>query len=621
MPARKRTNFVAGTLSASITNVATTISGAGLAALPVIASPDYAILALDPDASAGAPELVKVTAHSSGATTATITRAQESTSARAHASGVAFRQVVTSTDWSLIETAENVKAHGAVGDDSTDDTTAFGLAQDAAGSGGTVFVPDGTYQVTGLALSSSDQRWVLSKKAVIKRRASSASTVVTISASGVEFEGGTIDGNKAAAGTGVYGIKVTADHCKVLRTYVKDTKNYGIYGENVSNFDIHFNRVTDSDNIGIFVQTTAAGNATDADCSIIGNRVDRSSLGAGITAGAIHVHGTDPSKVYRTRIIGNTTALPTSPTGTDPIGIEVWGDTTSGGSAYSVISGNTTVGGAMGISVAASPYSAVTGNTILGPDTFGIELAVSDFCSVVGNTVNGNALPTKLIVVDQSRHCVVEGNVCDAPASGGTGIFVGSSTSTDATCNTVVANKIKFTGAGKGIWLQSNHASADVSRCIVWGNQIEGDSTASSDGIQLSLDAGALDGTLVGGNSFLNVENGHTQGSDTNTRFYGATYSGVTNAYAGSTGSGRRILDTSAGVAEFGVASLSSAGNLNLNGYIAIGSTTVWRYGTGTPEGAITAPVGSIFSRTDGGAGTTFYVKESGAGNTGWVAK
>jgi hypothetical protein len=43
--------------------------------------------------------------------------------------------------------------------------------------------------------------------------------------------------------------------------------------------------------------------------------------------------------------------------------------------------------------------------------------------------------------------------------------------------------------------------------------------------------------------------------------------------------------------------------------------------GAGTPEGAVTAPVGSIFMRSDGGAGTSFYVKESGTGNTGWVAK
>jgi hypothetical protein len=43
--------------------------------------------------------------------------------------------------------------------------------------------------------------------------------------------------------------------------------------------------------------------------------------------------------------------------------------------------------------------------------------------------------------------------------------------------------------------------------------------------------------------------------------------------------------------------------------------------GSGTPEGVISAPVGSTYRRTNGGAGTSFYVKESGTGNTGWVAK
>lgn len=58
-------------------------------------------------------------------------------------------------------------------------------------------------------------------------------------------------------------------------------------------------------------------------------------------------------------------------------------------------------------------------------------------------------------------------------------------------------------------------------------------------------------------------------------------------------------------------------------GYVQVGSTgsTRWYKGTGSPEGVVTASVGSLYSRTDGGASTTLYVKESGAGNTGWVAK
>lgn len=41
----------------------------------------------------------------------------------------------------------------------------------------------------------------------------------------------------------------------------------------------------------------------------------------------------------------------------------------------------------------------------------------------------------------------------------------------------------------------------------------------------------------------------------------------------------------------------------------------------GTPEGMVAAPIGSLAYRNDGGASTSIYVKESGTGNTGWVAK
>lgn len=43
--------------------------------------------------------------------------------------------------------------------------------------------------------------------------------------------------------------------------------------------------------------------------------------------------------------------------------------------------------------------------------------------------------------------------------------------------------------------------------------------------------------------------------------------------------------------------------------------------GEGSPEGVVSAPVGSLYLRSDGGPGSTLYVKESGSGNTGWSAK
>lgn len=50
-------------------------------------------------------------------------------------------------------------------------------------------------------------------------------------------------------------------------------------------------------------------------------------------------------------------------------------------------------------------------------------------------------------------------------------------------------------------------------------------------------------------------------------------------------------------------------------------TTATWTSGIGSPEGLVSATLGSFYSRTDGGAGSTFYVKESGSLATGWVAK
>jgi len=61
-------------------------------------------------------------------------------------------------------------------------------------------------------------------------------------------------------------------------------------------------------------------------------------------------------------------------------------------------------------------------------------------------------------------------------------------------------------------------------------------------------------------------------------------------------------------------------------GILVLGSSATanvsHRSGAGSPEGAIAAPQGLTYSRTDGGAGTTWYVKETGgATSTGWSAK
>ena len=110
------------------------------------------------------------------------------------------------------------------------------------------------------------------------------------------------------------------------------------------------------------------------------------------------------------------------------------------------------------------------------------------------------------------------------------------------------------------------------------------------------------------------------------------TGAGVTWAIAPTNGT-MAWLDTPGGTVDTTL-ERSSAGSLHVNhtllatstitslgGIVGLGGDHVIRKGTGSPEGAITADVGSLFLRTDGGASTTLYVKQSGSGNTGWAAK
>ncbi len=85
------------------------------------------------------------------------------------------------------------------------------------------------------------------------------------------------------------------------------------------------------------------------------------------------------------------------------------------------------------------------------------------------------------------------------------------------------------------------------------------------------------------------------------------------------------VIDVNGDVG-IGIGSAVPSAKLQVSGTVkatdfAQGAGPVWKSGSGTPEGVVTAPVGSLFSRTDGGAGTSLYVKQSGAGNTGWVGK
>lgn len=62
---------------------------------------------------------------------------------------------------------------------------------------------------------------------------------------------------------------------------------------------------------------------------------------------------------------------------------------------------------------------------------------------------------------------------------------------------------------------------------------------------------------------------------------------------------------------------LDVVGNANVSGALIVAGVSIYS-GVGSPEGVVTAPVGSIYMRSDGSAGTTLYTKNTGTGDTGW---
>lgn len=129
------------------------------------------------------------------------------------------------------------------------------------------------------------------------------------------------------------------------------------------------------------------------------------------------------------------------------------------------------------------------------------------------------------------------------------------------------------------------------------------------------------------------VKNNHSDGGTTFLRFNCNGNAADSVSYLEVTGNSGTGLTTGSAFTFNGTTAtrLRNENNSFLNGsYVPVGDTyaTITNLSivgtlthSGTPEGVFAAPVSSQFRRTDGGAGTSFYVKESGTGNTGWAAK
>jgi hypothetical protein len=135
--------------------------------------------------------------------------------------------------------------------------------------------------------------------------------------------------------------------------------------------------------------------------------------------------------------------------------------------------------------------------------------------------------------------------------------------------------------------------------------------------IKFSVNAPAATVAVLQAGLFIEVP---TIIAGTVTRYEGTR---IADMPAGGSADANLVLgDATVPVGRWSIFNPSTKDNL-FYGPVRWGSSTgpVDAFGAGTPEGTVTAVVGSTFRRTNGGVGASFYVKESGTGNTGWVAK
>lgn len=112
---RVRGNGVLGTITNNPLAVGgTSITCANFAELPAIGATEHLALTLDPGHSAGAPEIVWVTAHTALSTSVTVVRAREGSTARQHATGTQVVWGPTAADYRTICTTAGRPSGGGL---------------------------------------------------------------------------------------------------------------------------------------------------------------------------------------------------------------------------------------------------------------------------------------------------------------------------------------------------------------------------------------------------------------------------------------------------------------------------------------------------------------------------
>lgn len=323
--------------------------------------------------------------------------------------------------------------YGATGNGTTVDTTAFTAAITAcvAAGGGIVYVPAGTYVVSGLALASNITLQLAAGAVLLLDPAQSSTYIARVCAAGtsavnVWVVGGTFNGNQSTYGNASnarnigYYLGVTTGqsvtNCGVVGTEFTANKTYALDVECQAGGTMNYISVL---NNYIHDNGFTTGTGTNISCdgvTVIGDDITVSgNMCVNNSASGINV-GQTGTVWHRAKILGNTCA-----------GNGIGGIVLHDGMADSTVQGNVVKGNGVSTSSSAgygigvtsgSTNNTVTGNTSIGNYVNGIRIDAATYNTISGNTLDGNAQrgasDPEIYLANVSTNNVVANNVINA---------------------------------------------------------------------------------------------------------------------------------------------------------------------------------------------------------------
>jgi hypothetical protein len=282
------------------------------------------------------------------------------------------------------------------------------------------------------------------------------------------------------------------------------------------------------------------------------------------------------------------------------------------GGAGIIYESNKVYNGGLGLSSFKSNGVSCIGNTCIGQKQHGIEIAhETEGMEVVGNTVdclsvagstcvavNGvaGAVTDSIIANNTLRNAnIIISSAAADNASRNQGVTINGNRTSGAISHTVslkwmddiTATGNAFNHGGTGAVFRMDESGS----FNITGNTFKAPSAWCVEllsSVTTNIDWGVLSGNVMEDIDFPNILTNYVKN----------------NLSTGST-----------------VGRVAGRGNTGCPDFIDWFNNVIVVTGDGSPEGSITASVGSEYIRLDGGAGTTRYYKESGTGDTGWVAK